>query len=208
MAKAIQRRRGTTAQHASFTGLAGEITVDTDKKTVVVHDGSTAGGIPLAKASDVPTLPSDPGADRVLIWDESANAWVAATLNAGLEISGTTIRMEEVFGVALSDETTAITTGVLKASFYLPFAFTVTSVYACLGTAASSLTTVDINEAGTTILSTKLTIDSGEPTSGTAATPAVISDASLAANTIISFDIDGAGTGGKGLKVFIRGYRT
>lgn len=47
MAKAIQRRRGTTAQHASFTGLAGEITVDTDKKVAVIHDGSTAGGNPL-----------------------------------------------------------------------------------------------------------------------------------------------------------------
>jgi hypothetical protein len=45
---AVQRRRGTTAEHASFTGLAGELTVDTTKDTVVVHDGSTAGGIPLA----------------------------------------------------------------------------------------------------------------------------------------------------------------
>lgn len=50
---AVQHRRGTTAQHSTFTGLSGEITVDTDKKTIVVHDGSTAGGIPLAKASDV-----------------------------------------------------------------------------------------------------------------------------------------------------------
>lgn len=49
MANALQLRRGTTAQHSSFTGLAGEVTVDTDKDTVVVHDGSTAGGIPLAK---------------------------------------------------------------------------------------------------------------------------------------------------------------
>ena len=49
MATAIQRRRGTTTQHGSFTGLAGEITIDTTKNTVVVHDGSTAGGIPLAK---------------------------------------------------------------------------------------------------------------------------------------------------------------
>lgn len=46
---AFQRRRGTTAQHASFTGLLGELTVDTDKEVVVVHDGSTAGGYPLAK---------------------------------------------------------------------------------------------------------------------------------------------------------------
>ncbi len=50
---AIQLRRGTTAQHASFTGLVGEVTVDTDKDTIVVHDGVTAGGYPLAKASEV-----------------------------------------------------------------------------------------------------------------------------------------------------------
>lgn len=49
MSFAFQRRRGTTTQHASFTGLLAELTVDTDKKTVVVHDGSTAGGTPLAK---------------------------------------------------------------------------------------------------------------------------------------------------------------
>ena len=49
MSFAFQRRRGTTSQHASFTGLNAELTVDTDKKTVVVHDGSTAGGTPLAK---------------------------------------------------------------------------------------------------------------------------------------------------------------
>ena len=48
---AIQQRRGTTVQHSTFTGLAGEITVDTTKKTIVVHDGTTAGGIPLAKES-------------------------------------------------------------------------------------------------------------------------------------------------------------
>jgi len=48
MPKAIQTRRGTTAQHASFTGLVGEVTIDTDKKTAVVHDGVTAGGTELA----------------------------------------------------------------------------------------------------------------------------------------------------------------
>jgi len=53
MATALQLRRGTTAQHSSFTGLTGEVTVDTDKDTVVVHDGSTAGGIPLAKEASL-----------------------------------------------------------------------------------------------------------------------------------------------------------
>lgn len=58
MATQIQRRRGTTAQHSTFTGALGELTVDTDKKTVVVHDGITAGGFPLAVASKYATLAS------------------------------------------------------------------------------------------------------------------------------------------------------
>lgn len=53
---AIQLRRGTTAQHASFTGLVGEVTIDTDKDTLVVHDGVTAGGYPLAKSTDTSGL--------------------------------------------------------------------------------------------------------------------------------------------------------
>ena len=55
MATAIQWRRGTTAQHGSFTGLVGEITVDTDLDTIRVHDGSTAGGHRLAKYSEITT---------------------------------------------------------------------------------------------------------------------------------------------------------
>ena len=51
MAKLLKLRRGTTSQHSSFTGAEGEVTVDTTKDTVVVHDGSTAGGVPLAKES-------------------------------------------------------------------------------------------------------------------------------------------------------------
>ena len=51
MAKRIQFRRGTTSQHASFIGAPGEITVDTDKRVVVVHDGVTPGGFPSSGAS-------------------------------------------------------------------------------------------------------------------------------------------------------------
>lgn len=46
---AIQQYRGTTVQHAAYTGKIGELTVDTDKKVVVVHDGVTAGGVPMAR---------------------------------------------------------------------------------------------------------------------------------------------------------------
>lgn len=44
MAKVLQHRRGTTAEHKNFVGAEGEITVDTDKKSILVHDGVTAGG--------------------------------------------------------------------------------------------------------------------------------------------------------------------
>lgn len=56
MATQIQLRRGSTSQHASFTGAVGEVTVDTDKDTVVVHDGSLAGGYPMAGTSIAQTF--------------------------------------------------------------------------------------------------------------------------------------------------------
>ena len=52
----VQLRRGTTAQHSSFTGAQGELTVDTDKNALVLHDGATAGGIQMARESVVNVL--------------------------------------------------------------------------------------------------------------------------------------------------------
>ena len=49
MAKLVKRRRGTTTEHTTFTGSEGEITIDLDKETVVVHNGAQAGGYPLAR---------------------------------------------------------------------------------------------------------------------------------------------------------------
>src|SRR5512139_322818 len=49
MAIEVKRRRGTTAEHAGFTGAVGELTVDSTKDTVVVHDGVQAGGYPLMR---------------------------------------------------------------------------------------------------------------------------------------------------------------
>jgi hypothetical protein len=48
MSKQVRLRRGTTADHATFTGADGEVTFDTDKKCLVVHDGATPGGAPVA----------------------------------------------------------------------------------------------------------------------------------------------------------------
>lgn len=111
--------------------------------------------------------------------------------------------------VALSDMTTALTTGASKAYIRAPCGFTLTSVRASLFTASSTggPVTVDVNVAGATILSTKLTIDDTEKTSTTAATPAVISSATIADDAEITFDIDDEGTGAAGLIVTLIGTR-
>ena len=111
---------------------------------------------------------------------------------------------------AASDESTALTTGTSKITFRMPYAFTLTAVRASLTTAqaSGSIFTVDINEGGTTILSTKLTIDNTEKTSTTAATAAVISDVNLADDAEITIDIDQIGDGtAKGLKITLIGTR-
>ena len=53
MTTQVQFRRGTTSQHSSFTGAVGEVTVDTDLSTLKVHDGSAAGGVRIAKFTDI-----------------------------------------------------------------------------------------------------------------------------------------------------------
>jgi hypothetical protein len=92
----------------------------------------------------------------------------------------------------------------------MPYAMTVTAVRASLTTAqaSGSIFTVDINESGTSILSTKLTIDNTEKTSTTAATPAVISDTALTDDAEITIDIDQVGDGtATGLKITLIGTR-
>ncbi len=113
-----------------------------------------------------------------------------------------------VIQVAASDESSPLTTGTAKLTFRMPHAMTLTAVRASLTTTSSSGTpTIDINEGGTTILSTKITVDVGEKTSTTAAVPPVISDSALADDAEITIDIDVAGTGAAGLKVTLIGTR-
>lgn len=112
--------------------------------------------------------------------------------------------------VAASDESTALTAGTAKITFRMPRAVTLTAVRASLTTAqaSGSIFTVDINEGGVSILSTKLTIDNTEKTSTTAATPPVISDANLADDAEMTIDIDQIGNGtATGLKVTLIGTR-
>jgi hypothetical protein len=92
----------------------------------------------------------------------------------------------------------------------MPFAMNLTEVRASVNDAPTGdEIIVDINESGSTILSTKLTIDATEKTSTTATVPAVISDAVLADDAEIIIDLDqiGSGNAGKGLKIALIGTR-
>ena len=108
------------------------------------------------------------------------------------------------------DEATNLSTGTGKFALTMPFAFVVSEIRATVTTApVGSTIIVDANEDGATILSTKVSIDAGEKTSNTAATPAVLSDSELAENAELTIDIDqvGSSTPGTGLKLFLFGVR-
>jgi len=110
--------------------------------------------------------------------------------------------------IACSDEVSNLTVGTNKVTFRSPYAFTLTGVRASVNLAPTgSAIIVDINENGTSVLSTKLSIDANEKTSLTAASPAVISDSSIANDAEITIDIDqiGSAIAGKGLKVVLIG---
>jgi hypothetical protein len=112
--------------------------------------------------------------------------------------------------LAASDETTALTTGTAKVTFRMPHAMTLTSVRASLTTAqaSGSIFTVDINQSGTSVLGTKLTIDNTEKTSVTAATAATITTSALTDDAEITIDIDQVGNGSAtGLKITLIGTR-
>ena len=124
-------------------------------------------------------------------------------ISGSLNVSGSTTGIAEHMILAVSDETTALTTGSAKLTFRAPFAMTLTQIprSSVSQSSSSGSVTVDINEAGTSILSTKLSIDATEKTSTTAATASVLSDQNIADDAEITLDIDAAGTGAKGLKV-------
>ena len=183
----------------------GVTTVDINSIGSPFHGAPPGGTYTLATKGDAITLMATrfwTGAEFIQYWQCIGRYQQAGSGGGGTEIQSIV--------VACSDETTALTTGVGKVTFRMPYAFTVSAVRASLTTAQASGTifTVDINESGTTILSTKLTIDNTEKTSTTAATPPVISDTALADDAEITIDIDQIGDGtAKGLKITLIGTR-
>ena len=119
---------------------------------------------------------------------------------------------KEEIQLALSDETTDLTTGVAKVTMRIPYKFLITDVRINVNTAPTGSTlTVDVNDDGVSIFTTVVSIDASEKTSVTAATPPVI-DATknvIEDDSEITFDIDQIGStiAGKGLKITLYGFR-
>jgi len=91
----VKLRRGTTSQHTGFTGAVGEVTVDTDKDTVVVHDGSTAGGHELRKKAD--TIAGSEIADNAITSDKISDT------DAQFLVDDTSAQKKIVINDALGD---------------------------------------------------------------------------------------------------------
>ena len=142
----------------------------------------------------------------------AGNTYVQNNFSANAYVQSRDSYIQNTFMiVAVSDETTAITTGTGKVRFRAPFAMTLWQIpRASVNTASTSgVVTVDINEEGTSILgANKLSIDANEKTSVTAATATTLADTSIADDAEITIDIDGAGTGANGLKVTLYYSRT
>ena len=147
--------------------------------------------------------------DMMVAMSEGSGNWrvISYVKASGLPIVTDT----QSFQVAITPETGAVVSGATQRTFRMPYAFTITAVRASLATTqtSGSILTVDINEGGATVLSTKITIDNSEKTSTTAVTAPVVSDSALADDAEITIDVDQIGDGtAKGLIVTIIGRRT
>ena len=191
---------------------ASTVTSWSDVRAIGQYTGSGSGGgggmtNPMTTAGDLITGGASGAPERIGVGSSGQVLKVVGGVPAwAAEGGGASVTT--AIPIACSDETTALTTGTAKVTFRMPFAFTLTGVRASVTTAPTgSVLTVDINEGGASILSTKLTIDASEKTSTTAATPAVISDTSLADDAEITIDIDTVGStvAGAGLKVYLIG---
>jgi len=169
------------------------------------HNGGDGAQIAYGSLSGLPTVPAPADAAPAAL---AATAAIGTSTDYAREDHAHQ-RDSDVLVIPVGDESTALTTGTAKISFRMPFAATLLAVRASVNTAPTDSTLiVDINEGGTSVLGTKLSIDATELTSTTAASAATITDSSLPDDALITIDIDQIGStiAGAGLKVslFVR----
>jgi hypothetical protein len=124
MSNQLQLRRGTTSQHATFTGAVGEVTVDTTKDVVVVHDGATAGGFPMAR-QDLSNVPAGTITQSMLAANVvgrgpafAANQGAGQTVSNGVNTK--CAQSNEVFDTNANFNATGSTVGGVPAYAFLP----------------------------------------------------------------------------------------
>lgn len=138
--------------------------------------------------------------------DNAANI-TTNTTNVGTNTTAITAlqgQRKEFLPIACGDETTAITTGVKVTFVSPPYAMTLNQVTAHLTTVqtSGSIFTAELKLAGTTVFSTKPTIDNTESDTSTAATPSVLSTTAIPASSILTAEVNQIGDGtAKGLKI-------
>ena len=190
--------------------VATDVTANTAKVTNATHSGDVTGSGALSIAADAVTyakMQNVVADDRILGNISGADSAVAELTGAQV-LALLTLPVE--LTVAVSDEDTDLTTGTAKLTFRMPYAMTLTEVRASVNTAPTGANiVVDVNEAGTTVLSTKISIDEDDKTSSFSSTPPVISDSALADDAEMTIDLDQIGStiAGKGLKVTLIGTR-
>lgn len=114
MATILQLRRGTTTQHSTFTGAVGEVTVDTTKDTVVVHDGTTAGGKPLATEAYVTSqIQTKDNSDEIT--EGSTNLYFTNTRARGAFSASTGISITDgAISTSITQYTDALARGAIS----------------------------------------------------------------------------------------------
>lgn len=166
----------------------------------------------------------DAGAHKIKFWDDDINAVSYLAIGTNLSVSGTGTQAKTLIAVAgtassvpeplfmavLSNETSALTTGLAKKTMRSPGACVVSSVRASLTNAGTGSQTIfNMRASGTTILGTKVHIDSGSKTSFTSTSSHTIADANIANDEEIAFDIDQVGgTSASGAKMYVIGNWT
>lgn len=225
MAHKIQVRRDTLANWTSFNPILsdGEIGYERGANKIKIGNGTSSWStLPyLSSGSESVDLtdflmvveyptggpwPTRPDTNAIILWrapDPTVGIPSTAESNDIVEFP----RIEPLL-YALSDNETPLSgTGILDTS-RIPFACNAFNLRGNLKTASSSGNVqVDALINGVSILSTKLTIESGEKTSVLATTQPVFSTFSISDDDELSFSLISSGSGAIGLKVALYVYR-
>ena len=168
----------TSGNVTTNANLTGDVTSSGNATTIAVD------------AVDIPML-SATGTASSSTYLRGDNSWQPISSTESMIISA-------------SDELTSLTVGTAKTTFRMPYAFTLTAVKVSLtNTSTSGNPTIDINESGTSILSSPVAITAGQKTA-----TATVGDSSLANLAEMTVDIDVAGTNASGLKIYLIGSQT